>query len=80
MARHWTDLLPSDVGARLANCTTIKKDIEILVNAKWATMKAEGKQEAGFKKEDALVYILDLLDCNGRYIDLTKDEYDELKS
>lgn len=73
----WTDRLKSDVLERLRNCKSRKSDIPDLVNARWASLKEEGK---GFTKEDALVSILVLLDCNGQDFgaDLTVDDYDEL--
>lgn len=76
---HWTDKLPGDVRNRLGNCRSRRSDIEILVNVKWAAMVEEGKREQGFMKEDALVCILDLLDSNGQFVDLTRAEYDSLK-
>ncbi len=75
----WTDNLPGDVQNRLKGCCSRRSDIPILVNVKWAAMVADGKREQGFTKEDALVYILELLDCNGQFIDLTQAEYDNLK-
>lgn len=66
----WVDKLPEDVRNRLGNCCSRKSDIPILVNARWSTMV-----EAGFTKEDALIEVLDLLDCNGQFFDLTKEEY-----
>ena len=78
IVKHWTDSLSSDVYNRLCNCSSVRSDIEPLVNAKWAAMVAEGKKEQGFTKEDALVNVLDLLDCNGRSFDLSRDEYDAL--
>lgn len=79
MIKKWTDELNNEVYERLCDCRTIKADLPALVNAKWNAYKAQGKQERGFTKEDALIAILELLDCNGRYIDLTEDEYNELK-
>ena len=79
MGKRWVDGLPADVYARLCNCRSRKSDIAVLVNVKWAAMKENGKHEQGFVKEDALVDILELLDGNGQYIDLTSDEYDSLK-
>lgn len=76
----WTDKLPEDVARRLGNCHSSRKDIEILVRFRWAAMKEAGKQEQGFTKEDALVEVLDLLDSNGQFFDLTRSEYDTLKS
>ena len=75
----WTDNLPNDVYLRLCECRNTKKDIGVLVNTRWAWMKTKEKYN-GFKKEDALVYILELLDCNSQYeiADLTVDEYNEL--
>ena len=78
MAR-WTDGLPADVYARLCNCGSVKSDLPILVNTKWSYYKAVGKDKNGFIKEDALVSVLEMLDCNGIDIELTADEYNELK-
>ncbi len=75
----WSENLPQDVYERLGNCRNRKSDIETLVNVKWATMVEAGKREEGFTKEDALIDVLELLDCNGQYFDLSKEEYDELK-
>ncbi len=78
----WTDKLmevATDTYTRLRACRNTKKDIETLVNVKWATMVEAGKREEGFTKEDALIDVLDLLDCNGQCFDLSKEEYDELK-
>lgn len=77
--KTWTDRLPEDVHNRLCNCCSRKSDLEILVSAKWAAWIEEGRKEQGFTKEDALVYILDLLDCNGQFFDLSRGEYDALK-
>ena len=76
---HWTDKLPDDVNNRLSNCRSRRSDIKTLVNVKWAAMVEEGKREQGFTKEDALVCVLDLLDSNGQFVDLTREEYDSLK-
>lgn len=76
--KRWTDRLPEDVQNRLANCRSRQSDIPILVNVKWAAMVESGKKEEGFTKEDALVSILDLLDSNGQFFDLSKAEYDGL--
>ena len=77
---RWTDTLNFEVSTRLAECRTTKADIPMLVNAKWYSMKLAGKDKEGFTKEDALISILELLDCNSQCIDLTIDEYNELKS
>lgn len=79
MIKSWHELLNADVGRRLEMCISHRSDIPFLVNAKWSFMKERGKDKEGFTKEDALISILELLDCNGQYFDLTKDEYDELK-
>lgn len=75
---HWMNHLPGDVLIRLCNCRTLQKDLPILVGAKWYAMKEAGKDKAGFTKEDALISILELCDANGRYFDLSREEYDEL--
>ena len=74
----WTDYLRPDVLGRLKECKTIKNDLENLVNAKWVAMVNAGKDKIGFTKEDALVSVLELLDCNGQCFDLTHDEYNSL--
>lgn len=76
----WTDRLKSGVLERLENCRSRKNDIPDLVNAKWAFFKQKGKEKEGFTKEDALVSVLELLDCNGQdfVANLTVDEYNEL--
>ena len=77
--KTWTDYLPEDVHARLCNCRSRRSDLEILVSAKWRKMVEDGKKEQGFTREDALVCILDLLDSNGHFFDLSSGEYDSLK-
>jgi len=57
---------------------TKKSDIQELVNAEWLLYKEIGKDKKGFTKEDALVSVLELLDYNNLYIDLTEEEYDNL--
>lgn len=76
--KHWTDNLTEDVGVRLAECRTRKVDLPALVNAKWLSYQENGKAAKGFTKEDALVAVLELLDCNSCLFDLTKDEYSAL--
>lgn len=78
MKKKWTDVLSGDVYSRLCNCTTTKSDITALVNARWLFYSECGKAEQGFTKEDALIFVLELLDCNSVDIELTKDEYNEL--
>ena len=80
--RNWLDYLPADVRERLCNCITPRRDLPALVNAKWAWYKDKGKDKEGYTKEDALVDVLELLDCNGRDFgaDMARDEYDALKA
>ena len=74
---HWTDYLPEDVDNRLGNCRSRKSDVKPLTDARWRWMKENGKDK-GLEKADALVYILELLDCNSCYIELTQDEWDSI--
>lgn len=76
--KNWKDYLPEEVYIRLCDCRTIKTDIQQLVNAKWKSYQENGKADQGFTKEDCLIVILELLECNSCYFDLTKDEYNEL--
>lgn len=62
MKKKWTDFLTEDVYKRLANCNSVKSDIPKLVNAKWREYKEIGKDKCGFTKEDALIYVLELLE------------------
>ncbi len=75
---EWTKHLNAEVYTRLCNCKSLKSDIKYLVNAKWLSLKQAGKDKEGFSKEDALVSVLELLDCNGQFFELTQDEYAEL--
>lgn len=74
MSNKWTDSLNESVWQRLANCTSIKKDIEPLTQARWNFIK----NKEGYTKEDALIYVLELLDCNSIDVDMTKDEYNSI--
>lgn len=76
--KKWVDYLSGDVYNRLANCTTTKADLPKLVNAKWKHYQDIGKDEKGFTKEDALIDVLELLDCNSVEFFLTADEMNEL--
>ncbi len=76
--KHWTDKLPSDVYSRLCACRSMRSDLSTLVNVKWAFMIEAGKRDDGFTKEDALVSVLELLDCNDQFFDLSRGEYDAL--
>lgn len=74
----WMEKLDPHVLERLGNCCSRKSDIGPLTEARWAWMRETGKDKEGFIKEDALVYVLELLDCNGQFFDLSRDEYDDL--
>lgn len=74
------DRLPNEVYERLCACRNVKSDIPIMVNVKWQIMKERGLDAKGYTKEDALISILELLDANSQYYDLTIDEYNEWKS
>ena len=78
MSKKWTDNLTSNVYGRLCACRTIKADLPELVNVKWLSFLQNGKADRGFTKEDALVAILELLECNSVNIDLTIEEYNAL--
>lgn len=73
--KSWQDYLPTDVRNRLERCRSTKDDISILTNC-YYNHKIKGK--SGFTIEDALIHILELLDSNSQYFDLTKDEYDDI--
>lgn len=74
MIKVWTDLLDFEAWERLANCRSQKKDILSLAQARWAFIK--GKKN--YCKEDALVYVLELLESNNCDYDLSTDEYKEI--
>lgn len=80
MKSTWLDNVSSEVYERLANCRSRKSDILPLARAKWAYMKKQGMEAKSFQKEDALIAIMELLDCNGwsNNHDLTKDEYNDI--
>lgn len=75
MKKRWTDNLSASVHDRLCACRTIKADLPELVNAKYLSYKEAGKS---LDKEDALIAVLELLDCNSCYFELTKEEYQTL--
>lgn len=77
--KNWTSNLPADVYLRLCECRNTRDDLPILVNTRWAWMKDKEKFD-GFTKEDALVYVLELLDCNSQWelADVSEDEYNDL--
>ena len=70
--KRWTDGLDEHVYARLGNCCSRKSDILPLAQAKWNSMRDDPE----YTKENALIEILDLLDCNSQFFDLSKAEYD----
>ena len=74
MKKKWTDYLSEEVYIRLCECRTIKADIPELVKSKWKTM------EYPYTKEDALIAVLEHVECNGCDFELTLDEYKELKN
>lgn len=73
---RWTEYLPDNVLQRLANCNTIKSDLPVLIDARMKWYKATGKDN--FTREDALVFVLDLMSCNSQDVELTKEEYEAL--
>ena len=74
--KKWTELLSSSVYSRLANCYSTKEDVLPLAQARWAWLKRI--KATGYCKEDALIYVLELLDCNSVNVDLTREEYDDI--
>lgn len=75
--KNWTDDLPEDVYLRLCDCRTVRGDIQILSQSKWNHIKGDATK----CKEDALVSVLELLDCNNCDCgDLTRDEYEEISN
>lgn len=75
----WLDYLSYNVRLRLAQCQTTKGDLSMLLDAKWQWAQDTGKYN-GYTKEDILVDILDLLDCNGldSVTELTQEEWNNL--
>ena len=71
--KKWYESLSEEVYMRLAECRSTKADILPLARARWFYVAPKG-----FAKEDALVYVLELLDSNGRNFDLTIDEYNDI--
>ena len=75
----WLDYPPYNVRLRLAQCQTTKGDLSILLDAKWQWVQDTGHYR-GCSKDDILVDILDLLDCNGlnSITELTTEEWRNL--
>lgn len=72
-AKKWTDLLDEHIYARLCNCCSRRTDILPLARAKYCFEKSRNEE---YKKEQALIEILDHLDCNSQFFDLSQAEYD----
>ena len=72
MKKKWTDYLSEEVYVRLCECRTIKADNTEKEESKWKTM------EYPYTKEDALIWIIDLVYMNDCFIELTTEEWDEL--
>lgn len=80
----WFERLPDDVYMRTCGCVNLKSDVPILINNRWAWMKdkiKDGVIPNSFTKEDAVVYVMELLDANSQWYlgDLTVEEYNEFK-
>ena len=75
----WIDYLPYNVRLRLTHCQTTKADLPILLNSRCRWAQDTGRYN-GYKKEDILADILDLLDCNGleNVTELTVEEWRNL--
>lgn len=73
----WTDYLPCNVYNRLCGCFTTHGDIPTLVWAKWQHAQDMGESTT---KEDCLIDILELLECNGleNITELTQEEWNKL--
>lgn len=74
----WLDYLPYNVRLRFVQCQTTKGDLSILLDAKWQWAQDTGHYR-GYTKDDILIGILDLLDCNGlnNITELTTEEWGE---
>lgn len=73
----WTDYLDHNTYMRLASCRSLRRDILPLAQAKWNVMKSCGN----FEPEDALIWVLELLDSNNcSCADVTENEYKEILS
>lgn len=74
--QKWIDLLNEDVYERLCNCCSRKSDILPLTQAKWSFFK----DKKDYDKEQALAEVLELLDCNSQFFDLSATEYGNILS
>ena len=73
---QWGDSLPDDVWNRLCHCRSRKEDILPLAQAKWSYIKSRFGDKYG--KEDALVSVVEHLDCNGQDFELTREEWNDI--
>lgn len=76
---NWVDYLHGEVYCRWLDRETIKLDLPILLDAKCQWAQDTGHYN-GYTKDDTLVDILDLLDCNGldSVTELTIEEWRNL--
>ena len=72
---QWGDSLPDDVWNRLCHCRSRKEDILPLAQAKWTYLDSKNRK---YCKEDALVCVIEHLDCNGQDFELTREEWDDI--
>ena len=75
MKEVWTDMLDAHVYERLCNCCSRRSDILPLAQAKYTFEKFRNEE---YEKEQALAEILDHLNCNSQFFDLTREEYDDI--
>lgn len=76
LKRRWTDFLNEEIYERLCNCCSRKSDIALLAQAKWSFFK----DKKDYDKEQALAEVLELLDSNSQFFDLSATEYDNILS
>lgn len=72
---QWGDSLPDDVWNRLCHCRSRKEDVLPLAQAKWQYIKNKNRE---YTKEDALVCVIEHLDCNGQDFELTREEWNDI--
>lgn len=73
----WTDSLKEDIYERLCGCYSTKDDILPLAQSRWSWIKQRERCEL-YSKEDALCFVLELLEANSCDFELTQDEYNEV--
>lgn len=77
----WVDRLPESIRTRLAECHTIKADLDTLIRTRWGWMKEHGQGRAeGYTKMDAAIEVMELIADNGQIIDPSVEEWEELCS